>query len=195
MTQLMGVLSSIVSIYMMIIFFRIMLTWFTGIGHGGFQDILARITDPYLNWFRRFPIFRIGLLDLSPVVALGVLSLVNRIFSTLAHYKTISIGIILALVLQVFWGAVSFFLGFLIIVLALRLIAHLARVNMYNPFWRVVDTISRPVLFKISRVFLKDRIVSFTSSCLLSVVSLVIIYIVMRFLVVFAAGMLVRLPV
>ena len=194
MAQLMRVLSSLVNIYMMIIFIRIILTWFTGVGYGGVQNILARITDPYLNWFRRFPILRIGFLDLSPIVALGVLSLVNGIFNTLARYGTITIGIILAMILQALWGAVSFFLGFLIIILALRLIAHLAGQGTYNPFWRIIDAISRPILFRINSFFFRNRIANFGASVILSMVSLGIVYIVLMFLFSFVSRALVRLP-
>jgi YggT family protein len=194
MAQVMGFLSSLVSLYMIIVFIRIILSWFTGIGRSGFQDILAKITDPYLNWFRRFPFLRTGFLDFSPIVALGVLSLINSVFSTLAHYGTITIGIVLAMILQVFWGAASFVLGFLIIVLGLCLIARLARVNMYSPFWRVVDAISQPVLYRISRIFFKNRIVKFTTSVGLSIAALVILYLALKALVVFLSGILARTP-
>ena len=195
MAQLMGILSFLVSIYMVIIFVRIMLTWFTGIASGGIQDFLAKITDPYLNWFRRFPILRMGFLDLSPIVALGVLSLVQRIFSTLAIYKTITIGIILAMVLQILWGAVSFILGFLIIMLILRLIAHFARVNTYSPFWRIIDTISQPVIFRINRILFRGRIVNFGIAVIVSAASLGIMYLLLKALVVLLSGVLIRLPI
>ena len=195
MRPLMNFLSVIVSIYMMIIFVRIILTWFSWLGNSGFLDILARITDPYLNWFRRFSFLRVGFLDLSPIVALGVLSLVNRIFSTLAYYGTITIGIVLAMILQALWGAVSFFLGFLIVVLVLRLIAHFARQNLYNPFWRIVDTISRPVLFRINRILFRNRIVNFGTGIVLSTAGMVILYLILRFLVSFVSIVLAKLPV
>ena len=194
MSRFFGVLSFLLNIYMVIIFVRIILTWFTGISTGGLVDVLAKITDPYLNWFRRFTFLRVGMLDLSPILALGVLSVVNGIFSTIAHYGTITIGIILALILQAIWGAVSFFIGFLIIILVLRLIALLARQSTYHPFWRVVDTISQPVLFRINRLFFKGRIVNYLTSIILSIVSLVIIYIVLGILVSLVSGMLTRLP-
>ena len=195
MVQLMRVLSFLVNLYMMIIFIRIILTWFSWLGNSGFQDILARITDPYLNWFRRFQFLRVGFLDLSPIVALGVLSLVNRIFSTLARYGSITVGIILAMIVQAIWGAVSFFLGFLIIVLILRLIAYFTRQNLYTPFWRIVDTISRPVLFRINRILFRNRIVNFRNGVILSLVSLGVIYIILRFLVSFVSVILAKLPI
>ena len=191
----MGILSFLVSVYMGIIFIRIILTWFTGIGEGSFQNMLARITDPYLNWFRRFPILRIGNLDLSPIVALGVLSVVNRILGTIAVYNTISLGIILAMVLSIAWSVVSFFLGFLIIILILRLVVHLVRLDSYNPFWRIIDGISRPVLYKINRLLFRDRIIGFTASVIISIAGLGIVYLGLKFIVALVSGMLVRLPI
>jgi len=195
MAQLMGFLSTLVSIYSMIVLFRIILTWFSWIGRGPLQDMLAKITDPYLNWFRRFPILRVGSLDFSPIAAFAVLSLVNRILSTLARHQSISLGIILSMVLQMLWSIVSFLLGFLIIVLVLRLIAHLARLNTYNQFWRIVEAISQPVSYKIIRILFKDRIVSFTHSVIISIASLGIIYLVLRVLVGFISGAVANLPV
>jgi YggT family protein len=179
---------------MMIVFVRILLSWFRGMGTGRLQEILAVITDPYLDWFRRFEVLRAGSLDLSPIVALGVLSLVNRIFTSLAVYGTISIGIILAMVLQAAWGAVSFFLGFLIIVLALRFISHLTKQSA-NQFWRIVETISQPVVFRINRYVFKGGITSYGTAIVLSAAVLGGGYIVLKILVSLVTGILARLPV
>lgn len=193
--KLIGALSFLVNIYMVIIFIRIILTWVSWIESGGFQNILAKITDPYLNWFRRFTFLRVGFLDLSPIAALGVLTLVNRILGTLAYYGTISVGIILAIIIQVLWGAVSFFLCFLIIVLLLRLVAFLLKQNLYNSFWRIIDTISRPILFRINRILFRNRIVNFRNGVILSIVVLGILYLLLRVLVSFLSVILARLPV
>jgi YggT family protein len=137
----------------------------------------------------------VGYLDLSPIAALGVLSLVSRVFGTLASHGKISAGIILALVLQALWGAVSFFLGFLIIILVLRLIAHFLKQGVHNSFWRVVDAISQPVLFRINRIIFGGRIVNFTTGLIISITSLGASYIVLGILVSFVSGMLARLPI
>ena len=194
MTQILNIASFIVSIYMIIIIFRIMLTWFSGMETGGVQDFLSKITDPYLNWFRRFSFLKIGFLDLSPIVALGCLALLNRVIGMLAVYGRITVGIILALLLQALWGAVSFFLGFLIVILILRLVAYLLKQNNNNPIWRIVDTISRPVLYRINRFFFRDRIVNFLTVLLVSIAGLGIIYLGLRILVSLASMALVRLP-
>jgi len=194
MSQILGFLSFLVSIYMVVIFIRIILTWFTGIEQGRFQEILVMITDPYLGWFRRFSFLRTGYLDFSPIVALGVLSLFNRILTTLAYYKTISIGIILALVLQIAWGIISFFLGFLIIILVLRLIAYLAKQNIYNPFWRIINSISQPVLYRINRIIFRGRIVDFRTQVILSIVCLGLLYLIFRILISLISITLTQLP-
>jgi YggT family protein len=195
MAQLLNVLSIILNIYMLIIFIRIILTWFPGFGNSGVINFLSGITDPYLNWFRRFSFLRLGFLDLSPIAALGVLALVNRILGMLATYGRISVGIVLVMALQVLWGVISFILGFLILVLILRLIAFLFRQSGANPFWNVIDTFSQPVLYRINRLFFRNRIVKHITSLLVSIISLAIIYMAFRFLFALISMLLLRLPV
>jgi len=194
MIQLIGALNFLISIYMMIIFVRIILTWFSWLRDSQIRDVLARITDPYINVFRRFSFLRIGYVDLSPMAAIVVLSLVNRFLSTLAFQGKITIGITLALILQAAWGLVSVIIGFLIIVLILRLIAHYMKFDTYSPFWRVIDSISQPVIYKINRTIFKDRIIQFTTSVIISAASLAAVYLILRILVSIFSGILMRFP-
>ena len=194
MSQLMRGLSFLVGVYMMIIFVRIILSWFAGMDQGRLPGILAKVTDPYLDWFHRFPALRMGFLDLSPIVALGVLSLVNRVLNILANYVTISIGIILAIILQTAWGAVAFFLGFLVIVLILRLIIHFIS-QSGGSVWRIIDGLSQPVINRINRHIFKNRIVNFTTSLILSIAVLAAIYLILNIAVSIVSGILVRLPI
>jgi len=188
-------LSFIVSIYMMIIFVRIILTWFSWERNSGFMGFLSGITDPYLDWFRRFPFLRTGFIDFSPIAALGVLSLVNRIFAMLASQGTIRLGIVLALVLQLAWSVVSFLIGFSIIVLILRLISLFVARGSTGTFWRIIDSLSQPILQKVGRIFFKNRIVNYRTGLLVSIACFAAIYFVLRFLAFFVSAMLVNLPV
>ena len=191
----MWVASSLVNIYMLLIFIRILLSWVSWMGSGRFLETLDRITDPYLNWFRRFTFLRVGFMDLSPIFGLGVLSIVSRLLSSIAYNGRISLGIVLVMLLQVLWGVVSFFLGFLIIVLILRLIAHFTKRNMNGPFWKIVAAVSQPVLKKINSLFFKSRIVYFRNGVIVSIAVLVLLYTALRFLVFFLSAALARLPV
>jgi YggT family protein len=160
---------------MLAISVRIILTWFSGNSYGRPMEILCSITDPYLNWFRRIPGLRVGFLDLSPIAALAVLSMANRIFATLAHYGVITLGILLAMVLQALWSAFHFLLLFCIAVLVLRLIAYIGNINIYNPFWRIVDTISQPMLYRINRIFFGRRIIRYLNSLIFSIAILAVL--------------------
>jgi YggT family protein len=189
------ILGGITSLYMLVIFVRIILTWFRGNDYGRFMEILCRITDPYLNWFRRIPGLRIGFLDLSPIAAVAVLSMLNRIFAILSHYGFVTLGIVLAMLLQAVWSAFHFLLIFVIAVLVLRLIAYIGNMNIYNPFWRVVDTISRSVLYRICRIFFGRRIIRYLSSLIFSIAILGALTLVLGFLIPKLAGLLAALPI
>ena len=193
--QLLRILSFVVNVYSMVIIFRIILTWFPGNQNSTIYDVLSRITDPYLDWFRRFNFLRVGFLDLSPVAALACLSLLNRVLMTLAFYGTISIGIILSIIVQAVWGILSIILGFLFIVLLIQLVAYFLNLGTEGPLMRIINAISQPVLYNISRFIFKDRLVNFTSKLVISVVGIGLCYIILRYLLSIFSGMMARLPI
>jgi YggT family protein len=194
MRTLFTLLAGAVNFYSLIIFLRILLTWFSGVNYSGPAAFLARITDPYLDWFRRFSFLRIGFLDLSPVAGMGVLSLIGRVFAIFAAYGTIRVGIILIILVQALWSILSFTLGFIIIVLALRLFAYLSSRDIYRPFWRIVDTISQPILYRINRILFGRRIVKYLTGMLAALVILGLLFAGGSILVNWAAALLQGLP-
>jgi YggT family protein len=78
-------ISTLSLVYVVLIFIRIILTWFQlpyNLWLSRFLDFVTSVVDPYLNLFRRFiPMVRIGpgALDLSPIVATIVLLLVTDV--------------------------------------------------------------------------------------------------------------------
>jgi len=76
-------------VYAVLIFVRILLSWFRlpyNRWLNGFLEFVTDVTDPYLNLWRRFlPMVRIGpgAIDLSPMVGTIVLLLVAGIVSSL----------------------------------------------------------------------------------------------------------------
>jgi YggT family protein len=179
---------------MFLIFVRIILTWFSGVSYRRAIEILSSLTDPYLNWFRRFSFLRVGFIDLSPIAAMMVLSVVNNILFTLSRYGGISLGIVLAMLLSALWSALSFILGFFIIILGLRLFAFLTNQNIYISLWRIVDTISQPVLYRINRIIFRRRLVKYLTGLLTSLAVLVVLMLVMRFGIAWVTLLLIRLP-
>ena len=76
-------LANFLNIYLLLIFVRILLTWFPTVNWmNQVASFLSPITDPYLNIFRSF-IPPLGGLDISPILAIVVLQLVAQVFASL----------------------------------------------------------------------------------------------------------------
>jgi YggT family protein len=72
-------LANFLNIYLLLIFVRILLTWFPTVEWmNQIAGFLSPITDPYLNIFRSF-IPPIGGLDLSPLLAIIALQVVAQL--------------------------------------------------------------------------------------------------------------------
>jgi YggT family protein len=75
-------LTNFLNIYLVVIFVRLLLTWFPNIDW--MQQIvgfLSPVTDPYLNLFRFVP--PLGSIDLSPLIAIFALQFAMQALSTL----------------------------------------------------------------------------------------------------------------
>lgn len=181
-------------IYSILILIRILISWF-----GNYNDtmpvkLISRVTDPYLDWWRRSVNIRIGVMDFSAVAAIVSLSLLQNIFFSLAHSQKITIGYLLAIFLTAVWSIASFILGFLFLVILLRLIAYLTNRNIYSPFWKVIDTISQPVLYRLNRIFFGNRIAGYVKGIVISLAALAAIRICGGFVIPLIAEFFLRLP-
>jgi len=185
-----GVLSGILRVYSLLIVIRIMLTWFSHVPSAKPLEILARITDPYLNWWRGKLGLRIGYIDLSPLVGILALSVVQTIFTVISQQGRISVGIILGVSLSALWSAVSFLLGFCAIILALRFIGYLINANIYRPFWRAINTIAQPIQYRISRIIFGKKIIGYKSSLISAIIILSALWLGGRFAVQMLASFL-----
>ncbi len=194
MIILMRILGALTTAYMVLTFLRVMLTWFDGASFGRPYELLKSITDPYLDWFRRFPALRGQSFDFTPVAALAVLALVNNVFVTIGYFGHITLGIILSMVLSSAWSAVAFVLVFFIIVLALRFISYLSARDSIMPLWHAIDAISRPVLYRVNRWIYRDRLVSYRTGLVSTIVALLLARIVGGIIVNILSGLLSRLP-
>jgi len=169
------ILGVLVSCYSFCCFVRILLSWLPGLNLGRAGDFLARVTDPYLDFFEVHTPLRAGGFDFSPIIALALLSVLINIFEAISVVGTISIGYIVATVLRAAWSAVSFFLIFLAVAALIRVIAYAARANSTHPFWMTLDAMLNPVLFKINRLIYRNRIVNYLQGLVTALAVLVII--------------------
>ncbi len=82
MSIILSSLATFISLYLILLFIRVLLTWIPSIDWTSQPfAALSQLTDPYLNLFRSI-IPPIGGFDLSPILAFLALQLVSRLISS-----------------------------------------------------------------------------------------------------------------
>lgn len=188
--------SSLISIYSFICLVRILLSWVPQFDYSPAGRFLASICDPYLNWFRRFSFARIGMVDFSPIIALGVLSVASMAFTTIARTGRISLGVIFAGLIQVLWSFFSFMLNILIIFLIIRLIYDFINRYSYSPFWTMLDRFLNPPIAWVTGLFFhKNGQLGYRASLILTLVSTIIVRVGIGIGLRYLVRLLVSLPI
>lgn len=85
MNLLIDVIDKLFLIYMIMIFVRILGSWFPEFQGHIVMRFISHYTDPYLNIFRRF-IPPLGMFDLSPIVAIFALQIIETIIKTIIYH-------------------------------------------------------------------------------------------------------------
>ena len=118
--SLLSGLSFLISLYTLICFARIIITWFPQARNSRPGVILGRICDPYLELFRGFSLFRQGSLDFTPVIAIGVLVILSSICANIAAAGRISLGIVTGTVIGMIWSTAAAFLNLILLIMVIR---------------------------------------------------------------------------
>ena len=113
---------------------------------------MSTLCDPYMNYFRRFRFLQFRNIDFSPILSIGLLVAVSNIFSSIAMTGRFSIGYLLASVISILWSVVASVVGFLIILLIIRLVALFLNKNG-GSLWYSLDNTLNPIVYKIAGVF------------------------------------------
>lgn len=186
--------SSLISLYSLLCVIRVLLSWMPEIQYTQPGRLLARICDPYLNWFRRFSFTRVGMIDFSPILAIGVLSVVAQILPGIGMTGHISVGIILAGILDVVWSFFSFFLLMLIVALAIRLVYDLVDRYGSAPFWTMLDRFLNPSISRVCSLLARGKTLPYRTALALTLASTTLAWVVLRFAVVYVRTVFYTLP-
>ena len=150
--QLFQILSVATSIYLVLLILRIVTSWLRGPSLGGPNDLLRKVTDPYLRFFASIvPARAAAGLDISSLVGLGVLIVARTIFQAGAAGVDLTLRLIawvtaLVLVGMSRWIAVIFLLATLAQWWMARYVGGTG-----SPVARVTEAISRPPLTLVQR--------------------------------------------
>lgn len=176
--SILSILAAAVSIYALLCFVRIILTWMPSLAYSRGARLLASVCDPFIDRFRHKKWLTLGSFDFGPAVALCVLGALSSILSGLASKGRFSFGILLALIVEMAWSVIFSIIGFIILLFAIRLIIILARGdNSYAPssiLYHIDSSISS-VAYGITNTFTGGKRVSYKAALITSIVTLIIL--------------------
>ena len=185
-------LARLIEVYSFLIWIRIIVSWVRPYPRpGSYTYYMAKAVDPFLGLFRSSKA-RIGVLDFSPIIAIGLLSVVQTLLSVYGNYGFLTLGIILANIIIAFWSyGISIFLFFSIIMLIFKTIAAFSHnPMMYGMTAQFSDPISNMVRRSFSKSIPKDSTVA-----LISLAINIALYFVLKQAFIMLANLALRIPV
>lgn len=187
---------AVVSVYAILCIIRIIMTWLPGLEYTSIGRFFSRVCDPYLNIFSRLP-FRIGMIDFSPVISIGILTLLSSVLSNIAITGRLHIGAILATVVSLVWGVFSSIITVLLIALVIRFCVLLfsGKNANYGSVWYQFDQMISPIVFKIAGIFMRGNYSDYKKALIISIIELITLYICGKFLIGFICGLMYMIPV
>ena len=188
-----SILSAVLLVYMLLLSLRIILMWFRGTSYGKSWYYLTRVTDPYLRLFRGVRFLHIGGWDLTPIAGFIVIIIAQNVIISLLRFRSITLGIILAIALRAVWQS---FIGILFIVAVLcviRIIGLYVSKSQAHPSWHFLDTVVQPIAQWISMML--KRQLGYALALSIAVVSIIGIWLIGGLLINLTVLLLFALPV
>ena len=178
-----SILSGLVVVYTVLCLISIFMTWIPGAKFTKFGKVISAITDPYLNLFSKRGWFRVGNIDFSPILAIGILSILSSIIGGIATTGRIHFGGILAMILGMLWSLISTLLGIFILLILIRWIVLLVNKGQVstNSAWYQVDLMLQKFVYKIGNTFFRNNL-TYQKALLVSWITLGVIWFVGRVL-------------
>ena len=172
----------LINVYLFLCFIKILLSWVPSAAYSSFGRMLSSICDPYLNWFRRFRFTRIGMVDFSPVLSLGILSIAAQLITSLLTTGTISLWGLCVSIIELVWSFIGFMLNLLIIFLTVRLMYDLFGSSSSSPFWYNLDRFLSPVIAKVTGFF-PQKPLQYRTRLILTILIIILLRIALGLLV------------
>ncbi len=172
-----------VSLYSTLCFFRIILTWIPSLNYSAVGKFLSSICDPYLNLFSRLPL-RIGMIDFTAMVAIGVLYVFSSILTNVSASGYISLSMILANLINIVWSIGSSIITVIMLIFFVRYLVSVfsKSSNQYNSPWQRFDDAIRNMVFKICSFLTGGKNISYKTALLVDSIALLLILLVSSFL-------------
>lgn len=171
-----SVLSAAVTIYTILCVIDIFLTWIPGAKFTRFGRFMDSICEPYLNLFSKISFLHVGNIDFSPIVAIGILSLLSSILGGITRTGRLYLGGILGTIIQMLWSICSTLLVLFFLLTLIRWIILTANKTSYSSSWQQLDYLLEKIAYKISKPFSKGNL-SYKQALLVSWIGMLVILI------------------
>lgn len=181
MAFILSTLSAIVSFYSLLCLISIFMTWIPGVKFTKVGRFISSLCDPYLNLFSRFGWLRIANIDFSPIISIGILSLISSILGRITATGRIYFGGILASVLSMILSVCSSLLTIFALLILIRwivLIINHGQVS-YNSGWYQIDLMLQRFVYKIGNTFVKKNL-SYSTALLINWITLFVVIFLMQ---------------
>lgn len=166
-------LSAVVSLYTILCFIDIIMSWLPGVKFTAFGRFISSLCDPYMYFFSKKGWLRFGNVDFSPIISIGILSLISSILGRITATGRIYIGGILASIISMFWSIISSVCSLIILLVFIRWIVLLIKKGetSYNSSWYQLDIMLTKITDRIVKIFAKGHI-SYQKALLISWIAL-----------------------
>lgn len=192
---ILSLLSAVLTVYTILCFINIIMSWIPGLKFTAFGRFISNATDPFLNFFAKWGFLRIGNIDFSPIISIGILSLASSILAGIQGSGRIYIGGILATIIFMLWNIVSSLLGIFFLLVLIRWIVLLVKKGRteYGSAWEQVDLVLTKFSYKIATRFSRDSI-NYQKSLLITWITFLVFLIVGRILINILVALCYQLP-
>ena len=192
---ILSILSAAIIIYTIICLISIFMTWIPGAKFTKFGKVISSIADPYLKVFSGRGWLRFGNIDISPILAIGILTLISSILGGITTTGRIYFGGILATVLSMVWSVCSSILTIFFLLILIRWIVLLVNKGQVatDSAWYQLDLMLQKFVYKLGNTFFK-RNLTYQKALLVSWLSLGIIWAITRVLFGILIGLCNNIP-
>lgn len=192
--NILSLISLLVSVYTLLLFVRVILTWVPSMEYSKFGRFLAEICDPFLNIFKKVRFLRAGNIDFTPMLAIGSLVIVSSVLQSIINSRRISVGVIVASVINLCWSVISTVFVVFIVVVLIRLIVNFLNKDTDSQIWVQLDKMISPVAYHLSNMIFPKKYIKYQTVLIVTLIALVVCYFLLEFILLFIAGFFASLP-
>lgn len=174
----------------MLIVVDIILKWIYTGPKGRGTRMISQLTDPFLNFFRRLRISRIGYIDLSPLLAVLTLSIINQILGRVRELGSITFWAVIAIIISSIWNVIMTLLFAVLVVAIIRYLFLMFTTNKMNSFANACDAFFIPLSSRIASVFIKNSSSSYQLNLIISIIVVTVILTVGSFGITYLTNLL-----